>query len=98
MSVSTDMCVNSCIAFTGPWSDLDECFVCNQKRYDEKTLEDSNGKSKVPRRQFQSMLLSPQLQTLWRSPESAVSMRYRHDTVERRPFSYVLQTSDLLGG
>jgi hypothetical protein len=28
------MCINSCIAYTGPFSDLDTCLVCSEAQYD----------------------------------------------------------------
>jgi hypothetical protein len=33
VSVSDDICVNSCIAFVGPYENLDVCPVCTQARY-----------------------------------------------------------------
>ncbi|KAF9646246.1 hypothetical protein BDM02DRAFT_3130490 [Thelephora ganbajun] len=43
------MCVNSCVGFTGPFADLEECPHprCHQPRYDQDELRKSNGKRKT---------------------------------------------------
>jgi hypothetical protein len=33
-SVFDDMCINSCMAFVGPWAGLQECPECSEPRYD----------------------------------------------------------------
>jgi hypothetical protein len=33
-TISDDMCINSCHAFTGPFSDLNNCKICNEPRFD----------------------------------------------------------------
>ncbi|KAJ4485299.1 hypothetical protein J3R30DRAFT_3283650, partial [Lentinula aciculospora] len=33
-NIGTDMCINPCHAFTGPWADLQNCFYCDGPRYD----------------------------------------------------------------
>ena len=43
-----DMCVDSCVGFTGPFADLEDCPRCHKPRYDEEKLRKSNGKDKVP--------------------------------------------------
>lgn len=35
-SISDDMCVNSCLAFTGPFKNLDHCPTCNEARRDAR--------------------------------------------------------------
>ena len=74
-----DMCVDSCAAFTGPFADLEECPLCQKPRYDEEELAKSNGKKKVPQKVFMTFPLGPQLQSRWRSPETAQKMFYRRD-------------------
>ncbi|KAJ3897144.1 hypothetical protein F5879DRAFT_781477, partial [Lentinula edodes] len=59
ISVYSDMCVNSCHAFTGPWTDLEYCFYCNEPRYDLDQLRQTG--DKVPRLQCSTILLGPQL-------------------------------------
>jgi hypothetical protein len=67
-----DMCVNSCVAFTGPYSGLENCPECGENRF-----HGGQGKKKKPRKQFTTVPLSPQLQAVWRSTEGAASMQYR---------------------
>ncbi|GJE92947.1 hypothetical protein PsYK624_091060 [Phanerochaete sordida] len=71
-----DMCVNSCIAYTGPFSTLERCpyTSCGAPRYIPGTRK--------PQRQFVTLPLGPQLQALYRSPESAEAMRYRERATE----------------
>ena len=33
-----DMCKNSCLAYTGPWKNLDFCVICGHQRYEMPTL------------------------------------------------------------
>lgn len=71
---NTDMCTNTCLAFTGPYSGHETCKECGEARYDDKK---STEKKKVARRQFMTIPIGPQIQALFRSPESAERMRYR---------------------
>ena len=66
-----DMCINSCIAYTGPYATAELCPTCAERRYDPLST------GKIPRMQFHTMPLAPQLQALWRTPEGADSMGYR---------------------
>ncbi|KAL1739491.1 hypothetical protein HDZ31DRAFT_77554, partial [Schizophyllum fasciatum] len=88
-AVWRDMCVKSCVAFTGPFADLEHCPTCGQERYEKA----KRGSKNVPRKQFSTVLLGPQLQALWRSPESAKSLEYRRACTER-----VLAELDANGG
>ena len=46
-AIEHDMCPSSsCIAFTGPFADLDECPVCQASRWDQAKLKTSAGKVK----------------------------------------------------
>lgn len=60
VSVSDDMCINSCHAFTGPFAHLDSCSICGEPRYDPHQL--LLGKN-VPHQKQCNILLGPQLQT-----------------------------------
>lgn len=66
-----DMCINTCVAFTGPFEDLEICPECSESRYTDPEAKSGS------RRQFYSIPLGPQLQALRRSPESAEKMQYR---------------------
>ncbi|KAF8164219.1 hypothetical protein K438DRAFT_1984740 [Mycena galopus ATCC 62051] len=77
VSIVNDMCVNSCVAFTGPRADADACSECGESRWDPQRFADSDGVAKVPRKTYHTIPLGPQLQALWRSEKGAKAMRYR---------------------
>lgn len=76
-SITTHMCINSCHAFTGPFKDFEECMMCNEPRFDLAKLEASNGRKKVPRREFHMIPTGPFIQALHRCPEVTESMKHR---------------------
>ena len=78
-SILHDMCPNSCIAYTGPFSDLEICPKCQTTRYDPIVLASSGGRKKIAQCQFHTIPLGPQLQALFRSPEGARAMHYRRN-------------------
>ncbi|RDX40842.1 hypothetical protein OH76DRAFT_1459357 [Lentinus brumalis] len=71
--IVTDMCENSCLAYTGPHKNLKECPICPERapRYDIH-----KGKN-VPRRTFDTYPLGPQAQALMRNRECAERMHHR---------------------
>lgn len=76
----TDMCPNSCYAYTGPWANLDECPSCATSRWDPfKSMADH----KVPARQFYSILLGSLLQAFYQSPAIARLMRHGYDCTQK---------------
>lgn len=74
--IEHDMCPNSCIAFTGPFADLEMCPTCNTSRWHQGKLAASHGRTKVPAKTFTTLPLGPQLQALYRDPESALDMSH----------------------
>jgi hypothetical protein len=74
VAVYDDMCINSCHAFTGPFAKLQSCRICGEARYDAAPSA-LTGKD-VPRQQFCTILLGPQLQALRQSRLGATDMRY----------------------
>lgn len=66
--ITDHMCIKSCIAYTGPFKDLDTCHICNEPRYDS---------SKCPRQVFNTIPIGPQLQALKRDKERAMALQYR---------------------
>ena len=70
--IETDMCLNSCIAFTGPFAILQQCPECAEPRYDIKKP------GNVPVKRFYTIPLGPQIQAQWQTPEGANRMRYRN--------------------
>ncbi|KAI9463825.1 hypothetical protein HD554DRAFT_2040852 [Boletus coccyginus] len=75
-SVINYMCINSCVAFVGSFSHLEECPECNEPHYDQMKLNNSGGNIKVPRSVFYTIPIAPQLQALWRHPETAQKIQY----------------------
>ncbi|KAF8337293.1 hypothetical protein F5887DRAFT_1078229 [Amanita rubescens] len=71
-TIDTDMCINSCLAYTGPFSSLQACTQCGEPRY-----EDSTSQKRVARQRFCTIPLGPQLQAMYRSPDGADRMHYR---------------------
>ena len=74
--IENDMCINSCLAFTGPFLVLKRCSTCNSSCWNEVKLQASNGCLKVLVKTFMTLLLGPQLQALYHDPESACTMTY----------------------
>ncbi|OBZ69088.1 hypothetical protein A0H81_10834 [Grifola frondosa] len=75
-SVISHMCVNSCVAFTGPFKDLDTCPLCAEPHYDPL----KPGK-KVPWQVFHTIPVGFQLQALRRTIQSSGEMCYKMDVV-----------------
>ena len=78
-----DMCPDSCLAFTGPYENLDNCPVCQKSRWNEERLRESDGRCKIPVKQFPTILIGPQLQVHYRDPKSAQDMAWLQEkTIE----------------
>jgi hypothetical protein len=80
--IHDDMCVNSCMAFTGPYKDLDTCLRCQEPRYDPVLLQSSNGTTKKPRQSMTTIPIGPQIQALWSHRLSAEKMSYRQQVTD----------------
>ena len=76
-SVTHDMCINSCVGYTGPFKDLTHCPICDTLRYDPLKYNAENNWKRVPRLTFNTIPLGPQLQAMYRSRRGAEAMRYR---------------------
>lgn len=94
VSVSDDMCVNSCHAFTGPYADRDTCATCSEPRY---TIVNPGmpSEKRVPRKQMCTIPLGPQIQALRRSVHGANSMRYREQKIKQFCDSFLDLEDDL---
>lgn len=64
-----DMCQHTCVGFTGPLIDCENCPICGADRYRPDTRE--------PCRQFVTIPLGPVIQAFYASPETAEKMHYR---------------------
>ena len=78
MSIVNHMCINSCTAFVGPYADLDACPECAEARFDVH----ARGHTR-PHAVFHTIPIGPQLQALWRHPETAGKMHYRQYRTEQ---------------
>ncbi|KIO06840.1 hypothetical protein M404DRAFT_138489, partial [Pisolithus tinctorius Marx 270] len=78
VSMEHDMCRNTCIAYTGPFSQLEVCPTCEVSRWKEERLQGNRGRSKVAAQTFTTIPIGPQLQALYRHKDSAIDMDYLH--------------------
>jgi hypothetical protein len=69
-----DCCVNSCIAYTGPYADEERCPHCPEPRY---KLDPHHPGRRLARRSFQYIPIIPRLIALYRNPTMARKMRHR---------------------
>ena len=76
------MCIKSCVGFTGPYVNLEQCPRCGEGRYKEKELQDSNGTVKIPKQVFTTFPVGPQLQARWKHPQTAKNMHYRWERTQ----------------
>ncbi len=67
--ITHPMCNNSCVAFTGPYADLDHCPKCDEPKRCPISGEYSQ--------EFHTMPIGPIIQALWRDPRSARRFEYR---------------------
>ena len=63
-----DMCTNSCVAYTGPYSNLENCPRCAELRY-------IAGSTK-PRKQFSTIPIGPMIQAFYSSSTISKQMHY----------------------
>ena len=82
-SIEHDMCPNTCVAFTGPYSGLDKCPICEEDHYDSIRLQTSGGRSRIACHEFVTIPLGPQLQALWRDPHLAKEIQYLREETQR---------------
>ncbi|KZV98322.1 hypothetical protein EXIGLDRAFT_763628 [Exidia glandulosa HHB12029] len=68
VTVYDDLCIDSCVAYTGPYASLEECPVCGQARFHEG--------SQTPRNRMSTVLLGPQLQALHRHERTGEMLDY----------------------
>ncbi|KAG1838385.1 hypothetical protein DFJ58DRAFT_718750 [Suillus subalutaceus] len=82
-SIEHDMCPDSCLAFTGPYAALEICPLCDKSRWDQGKLRATNDRSKVAAQKFTTIPLGPQLQAMYRDPDSARHMQYLHEHTQQ---------------
>ena len=69
-----NMCINTCMVYTGSFSDIDTCPHCGKSQYDQRVFLASDGQKKVPQQKFYIFAVGPQLQALWCNPKDAEAM------------------------
>jgi hypothetical protein len=89
--------------FTGLFLQLATCPVCSEPQYNEHQLESSHGKELIPRQEFHTIPIGPQLQALYRDPESATHAHYLCEErscilSEVEEIEYLNEYSDVLHG
>ncbi|CAE7076308.1 unnamed protein product [Rhizoctonia solani] len=72
--VRIDCCVNSCMAFTGPFAVLNYCLYCEEDRYRPRPTPNARPS---PRKYFQYLPLIPRLINMYRHPQTADLLAYR---------------------
>ncbi|VDB94253.1 unnamed protein product [Peniophora sp. CBMAI 1063] len=82
--VWVDMCSESCVAFTGPYQDLEQCPQenCGRPRYRDKRKA-SGRMERVPVKRCLHIPVGPQLSNLYTTPQSADDMDYRRRLTTR---------------
>ncbi|KAI0349079.1 hypothetical protein OH77DRAFT_1499673 [Trametes cingulata] len=78
VGIKTDMCPRSCLAYSGPFADLEECPLCPEREPRYKM----SGTQRVPRLTFQTFPFGPQAQTQYLSPENARDVEWRRETTQ----------------
>ncbi|KIM79336.1 hypothetical protein PILCRDRAFT_55864, partial [Piloderma croceum F 1598] len=71
-----NMCINTCIAYTGSFRYFKCCPYCDKSCYNTIQLAASNRKKKEPCQQLYTMPIGLQLQALYCSKNSAQHMCY----------------------
>jgi hypothetical protein len=84
-SIQDDMCINSCIAYTGPFKDLQTCPECGQHRFDPITRK--------ARQYLHTIPLGPQLQAIRQGTQSSLEADYRVAVTDK-----IMKDLDLHGG
>ena len=84
-SISHAMCKNSCMAFTGPLSELDACPRCGTPKFCPET--------KKLHQEFVTIPIAPILQAMWRDPGSAIRLSYRR----RKTQEIITELQEILG-
>jgi len=78
-SIVHNMCINLCIAYMGPFSKLETCPACLESRYELSSPQSCSRRERKPRQTFHTIPVGPQIQALYRDPESATHAHYLHE-------------------
>ena len=72
-----DMCVRSCIAYVGAFSDLNHCPTCNEPRWRQQP----SGRKQKSRKQYTYTPFTPRIRALFRNASTAQLLRSRDETL-----------------
>jgi hypothetical protein len=75
-AIAQDMCPNSCMAYTGPYSILESCPHCGHPRFN---MVDNKSRA---HQQFSTFPVGPQLQARYCTTDGAHAMRYRESLMQ----------------
>ena len=75
-SIKNDMCPKSCMAYTGPYIDLEECPLCGMSWWNQGHLDAGHGQVKVGVCKVITIPIGPQLQAWFYNTQSANEIRY----------------------
>jgi hypothetical protein len=78
------MCINSCSAFTGQFSNSTLCHLCGESRY---IFKNNNLRTKVSRKQFSFIPLTNRFKIQYNNPNRSKSLRYRHQYVTSNEYT-----------
>lgn len=96
VSIKHDMCPASCLAYTGPYSDLKSCPKCGADRYDPIILQQSQGRKEVPLRQYYTIPVGPMLQAMFRTVGGSRNMDHFWESISRIVGNTDPQTGEVL--
>lgn len=78
------MCINNCVAFTGPFKGVEICPECGENRYEPCPGSESQDLlGRRAQREFLTIPVGPQIQALYCTVEGAEAMRYRRDVTHK---------------
>ncbi|KAH6885126.1 hypothetical protein BKA70DRAFT_1574592 [Coprinopsis sp. MPI-PUGE-AT-0042] len=73
--IPDNLCIGTCVAYTGPFEDLEKCPVCDEPRFNQDVL--ARTEEKVPRRQMWTFPIGPQIQAIRQSKRGLEALEYR---------------------
>ncbi|KAJ7587605.1 hypothetical protein C8J56DRAFT_786383, partial [Mycena floridula] len=83
---------HSCMVYTGPFRNPEECMYCKEPRYEPITdpesasdsdSPESNRQAQTPCKTFTTMPIGPRLQALWHHPDTAQKLQHHHTETQR---------------
>ncbi|PCH44326.1 hypothetical protein WOLCODRAFT_76994 [Wolfiporia cocos MD-104 SS10] len=95
IALKHNVCISSCMAFTGIYSNLLICSYCGENRYVEKRVRRKH--VNVPRKQMTTIPIGPVLQAMHRSVVSSEDANY-HSKLTRNVLRSLLTNDSIIPG